>query len=107
MHEVRIAVIGAGMAGLACAHELLRADAKVTVFERSRGLGGRLATRRQGDLAFDHGAQFVTARSRPFISYAQAAVRAESFSVEAVGARYVDLLLGLAPGTVESREDAR
>lgn len=77
MDEVRIAVIGAGMAGLACAQELLRADAKVTVFERARGLGGRLATRRQGDLAFDHGAQFLTARSRAFVGYAQAAVRAD------------------------------
>jgi predicted NAD/FAD-dependent oxidoreductase len=64
------------MAGLACAHELARADAKVTVFERSRGLGGRLATRRIGPLAFDHGAQFVTARSRPFGRYAETALRA-------------------------------
>jgi predicted NAD/FAD-dependent oxidoreductase len=76
MDDMRIAVIGAGMAGLACAQELARADVRVTVFERSRGLGGRLATRRQGDLAFDHGAQFVTARSRSFVGYAQAAVRA-------------------------------
>jgi renalase len=76
MADVRIAVIGAGMAGLACAHELLRADVRVTVFERSRGLGGRLATRLHGDLAFDHGAQFFTARSRTFVNYAQAAVRA-------------------------------
>ncbi|HWJ07645.1 MAG TPA: FAD-dependent oxidoreductase [Steroidobacteraceae bacterium] len=76
MAEVRIAVIGAGIAGLACAHELARADASVTVFERSRGLGGRLATRRQGDLAFDHGAQFLTARSRAFVNYAQLTVRA-------------------------------
>ncbi|HET7204007.1 MAG TPA: FAD-dependent oxidoreductase, partial [Steroidobacteraceae bacterium] len=76
MGDVRIAVIGAGIAGLACARELARADASVTVFERSRGLGGRLATRRQGDLAFDLGAQFITARSRPFMGYAQAAVRA-------------------------------
>jgi renalase len=76
MHDVKIAVIGAGMAGLACAHELMRADAKVTVFERSRGLGGRLATRRVGPLAFDHGAQFVTARSRPFGRYAETALRA-------------------------------
>ena len=73
MGDVRIAVIGAGMAGLACAQELARADANVTVFERSRGLGGRLATRRQGDLAFDHGAQFITARSRPFVRYAELA----------------------------------
>jgi predicted NAD/FAD-dependent oxidoreductase len=76
MDDVRFAVIGAGMAGLACAHELARADAKVTVFERSRGLGGRLATRRSGQLAFDHGAQFVTARSRPFGRYAETALRA-------------------------------
>ena len=76
MSDVSIAVIGAGIAGLACASELSRADAKVTVFERSRGLGGRLATRRQGNFAFDHGAQFVTARSRPFVQYVEVARRA-------------------------------
>jgi renalase len=75
MSNVRIAVVGAGMAGLACASELARADAKVTVFERSRGLGGRLATRRHGDLAFDQGAQFITARSRPFLRYVETALR--------------------------------
>jgi renalase len=76
MDDVRFAVIGAGMAGLACAHELARADARVTVYERSRGLGGRLATRRIGQLAFDHGAQFITARSHPFSRYAEIALRA-------------------------------
>ena len=76
MGGVRIAVIGAGVAGLACARELARADAKVTVFERSRGLGGRLGTRRQGNRAFDHGAQFITARGRPFSRYAEIAARA-------------------------------
>jgi len=64
------------MAGLSCASELVRADAKVTLFERARGLGGRLATQRQGDMAFDHGAQFITARSRPFLRYAEVAARA-------------------------------
>jgi renalase len=76
MGDVRIAVIGAGIAGLTCAQELARADASVTVFERSRGLGGRLATRRHGDLVFDHGAQFISTRSRTFVAYAQSAVRA-------------------------------
>jgi len=76
MGVVRIAVIGAGVAGLACARELARADAKVTVFERARGLGGRLGTRRHGNLAFDHGAQFITARGRPFSRYAEIASRA-------------------------------
>jgi renalase len=76
MGKVSIAVIGAGIAGLACALELSRADALVTVFERSRGLGGRLGTRRQGNFAFDHGAQFVTARSRSFVKYVEVAGRA-------------------------------
>jgi predicted NAD/FAD-dependent oxidoreductase len=76
MDGVRIAVIGAGIAGLACARELARADARVTVFERSRGLGGRLGTRRQGNLAFDHGAQYITARSHSFVKYAEVAGRA-------------------------------
>jgi hypothetical protein len=76
MDDVRIAVIGAGAAGLSCARELARADAKVIVFEKSRGLGGRLGTRRQGNFAFDHGAQFLTARSRPFVRYVEIAARA-------------------------------
>jgi renalase len=80
MDEVRVAVIGAGIAGLACAQELARADAKVTVFERSRGLGGRLATRRNGAFAFDHGAQFITARSRPFLRFTEVATRAGSLA---------------------------
>jgi renalase len=75
MDDVSIAVIGAGMAGLTCARELARADLRVTVFERSRGLGGRLGTRRRGNLAFDHGAQFITARSRPFVRYVEMATR--------------------------------
>jgi predicted NAD/FAD-dependent oxidoreductase len=76
MAGVRVAVVGAGIAGLACARELARADARVTVFERSRGLGGRLGTRRQGNLAFDHGAQYFTARSHSFVKYAEVAGRA-------------------------------
>jgi len=76
MADVHVAVIGGGIAGLGCAREMARADARVTVFERSRGLGGRLGTRRHGSLTFDHGAQFVTARSRPFLKYVEVATRA-------------------------------
>ncbi|MGM0560512.1 MAG: NAD(P)/FAD-dependent oxidoreductase [Pseudomonadota bacterium] len=61
-----LAVIGAGIAGLACAHEVQAAGGHVTVFEKSRGTGGRLATRYRGALRFDHGAQYVTARSPGF-----------------------------------------
>ena len=65
-HRSRIAVVGAGMAGLACARGLARDGLDVAVFDKSRGLGGRLATRRTGALAFDHGAQYVTTRSDAF-----------------------------------------
>lgn len=51
-----IAVIGAGLAGLVVAERLRRAGCAVTVFEKSRGLGGRLATRRSDFGQFDHGA---------------------------------------------------
>ena len=63
----RIAIIGAGMAGLACARRLADAGLAPVVFDKGRGIGGRLATRREGPgIQFDHGAQFVTARSDGF-----------------------------------------
>lgn len=61
----RIAIIGAGLAGLTLAH-LLQAHAEVVVFEKSRGVGGRMATRRSDQFHFNHGAQFFTARSQAF-----------------------------------------
>ena len=61
----RIAIIGAGLSGLILAREL-REYADVVVFEKSRGVGGRLATRRAAPWHFDHGAQFFTARSPEF-----------------------------------------
>lgn len=59
----RIAIIGAGPAGLAAGQRLraARPDLDVVVWEKSRGLGGRAATRRRGDFVFDHGAQYVKA----------------------------------------------
>jgi predicted NAD/FAD-dependent oxidoreductase len=61
----KIAVIGAGLAGLALARQL-QGFANVTVFEKSRGLGGRMAERRRGDYRFDHGAQYFTTRDPEF-----------------------------------------
>jgi len=60
-----IAIIGAGLAGITLAREL-RGVADVTVFEKSRGYGGRMATRHAEPYQFDHGAQFFTARSAEF-----------------------------------------
>lgn len=71
---VRVAVIGSGLAGAACAAGLRSAGAQVTLFEKSRNVGGRMATRRAGwvsadgaeqSAAFDHGAQcFAPVRPR-------------------------------------------
>jgi len=62
----RIAVVGAGIAGLAAARRLVRAGRDVVVFDKARGVGGRTATRRREADAFDHGAQYFTCRSDDF-----------------------------------------
>ena len=54
-----IAVIGAGIAGLVCAQQLTQAGYSVVVVEKSRGLGGRVATRRLHDSRADHGARYL------------------------------------------------
>ena len=61
-----VLVIGAGMAGLVAAAELQRAGRRALVIEKGRGVGGRLASRRIGEASFDHGAQFITARTTRF-----------------------------------------
>lgn len=65
----KIAIIGAGIAGLACARSLSDAGLKLVVFDKGRNAGGRAATRCvAGDIQFDHGAQYFTARSPEFSS---------------------------------------
>jgi len=65
-----IAIIGAGMAGLSCATRLSAAGHAVDLFDKGRGPGGRMATRRaevDGEtLHFDHGAQYLTAKDKRF-----------------------------------------
>lgn len=64
--ELDVLVVGAGVAGLTAAGALRERGLSVLVLEKSRGLGGRAATRRRGDLRIDHGAQFFTARDPRF-----------------------------------------
>lgn len=67
-----VAVVGAGIAGAMAARTLADHGLTVVVFEKSRGLGGRTATRRQSDAEFDHGSQYFTARSPDFRRYVDA-----------------------------------
>ena len=70
-------IVGAGLAGLLAAQSLQDAGIQVTVVDKGRGVGGRLATRRltdnQGNTIgrFDHGAQYFTARDPRFQALVQ------------------------------------
>jgi len=61
----KIAIIGAGFAGLTIA-KLLEHKAQITIFEKSRGIGGRIATRYADRWEFDHGSPFLTAKTPEF-----------------------------------------
>jgi renalase len=67
---MKIAIIGAGLAGLTAAGALKHAGHEVALFDKARGPGGRMSTRRTetalGMAFFDHGAQYFTARDPDF-----------------------------------------
>jgi predicted NAD/FAD-dependent oxidoreductase len=64
--KATVAVVGAGLSGLSCARRLAENGHHVQVFEKSRGPGGRMSTRRAGERRFDHGAQYFTVRGARF-----------------------------------------
>lgn len=70
MTKLRIAVIGAGISGIILARELHKV-ATVKIFEKSRGVGGRMSTRYVEQFSFDHGAQCFTARTKSFQKFLQ------------------------------------
>ncbi len=72
-----IAVLGAGLAGLAAAQALTAAGRRVRLFDKGRAAGGRLATRRIEHAGrnhrFDHGAQYLRAERPGFAALLEAA----------------------------------
>lgn len=70
--DKRIAIIGSGMSGLTIANKLSAAN-EVVIFDKSRGVGGRMATKRTENYHFDHGAQFFIAKGKEFKEFCQKA----------------------------------
>lgn len=75
--EFDVIVIGAGIAGLSAAHCLQAAGKRVCVLDKSRSIGGRMATRRNNELQWDHGAQYFTAQSPVFRAQVAAWLKAK------------------------------
>lgn len=65
---MRIAIIGAGMAGLSCAQHLAAEGHEIVLYDKGRGPGGRLSGRRHDLGPIDHGAQYFTVRDPSFRS---------------------------------------
>lgn len=70
-----MAVIGAGISGLTTASILTKYGFEVKVFEKSRGPGGRTATRREEKFFFDHGAQYFTVRDPRFREFVKSCIK--------------------------------
>ncbi|MEM7452974.1 MAG: FAD-dependent oxidoreductase [Planctomycetota bacterium] len=100
----KVGIVGAGLSGLIAARTLADQGFSVEVFEKSRGVGGRMSTRRAHDrLRFDHGAQYFTVRDERFEKYVQ------SWTEQGVVARWPDPAVGseqrivvLKNGAIES-----
>ena len=102
MRTASVAVIGAGVAGLACARALRAEGADVLVVDKGRGPGGRCSSRRSPFGRFDHGAQFFTVRDDRF------ARQARSWSDAGVIAPWEGRHVVLEGGQAEAyRGDAR
>lgn len=89
-----IAVVGAGIAGLSCARELVSSGHSATIFEKSRSLGGRCASRLWRDHVVDHGAQYFTVRDDTFLAELK---RVAPGRIHGIRAKIVDECLAPVP----------
>jgi renalase len=90
----RFAVVGAGIAGLTCAHTLHDAGATVTVFERELFPGGRAATLIGDAGPYDHGAQYFTAEDDRFSAAVQ------RWLSEGIAQRWLGEIVAFEPGAI-------
>lgn len=81
MQQVDIAIVGAGIAGLTCAQVLQQAGYTVELLEKSRGVGGRLATRRLRETRADHGTCYLSPKGVLFHEFIQNLVQRDIVQV--------------------------
>ena len=85
---MKIAIIGAGLSGLTIASKL-KNFADITIFDKSRGAGGRICTRYAEPYVFDHGAQFFIARSNKFKNFIEPMI--EAGVIQSWNAKFVEI----------------
>lgn len=96
VEKKRVAIVGAGVSGLACAGILQDSGVETTIFEKSRGMGGRASTHRRENHAFDSGAQYFTARDPKFVA------QLEEWLDAGVAAEWRAKIVKLRAGQVDS-----
>ena len=73
---LRVAVIGGGISGLACARAVQDQGCAVRVFDKGRAVGGRMSARSDGDRSFDHGAPGFGVTDDRFARYVRSWIEA-------------------------------
>lgn len=84
-----VAVIGAGITGISLAN-LLQKKVNLTVFEKSRGVGGRMATRRAEPFQFNHGTQYFEIENKEFKDFLQPLIRNKT--IKPLETNYIEIL---------------
>jgi len=77
MPKKNIAIIGAGLSGAILYNNLKKKNYNVTIFEKSRGAGGRCSTRYIKDLKIDHGTSTFQVQDESFENFCDDQVRSQ------------------------------
>ncbi|MHC4954704.1 MAG: NAD(P)/FAD-dependent oxidoreductase [Planctomycetota bacterium] len=95
----KIAIVGAGIAGLSATRALHESGREVVVFEKGRSVGGRMSTRRVRGRHIDHGAQYFTARHDAFRR------QVDAWEQRGIVERWPDKLVRIANGETHQFDD--
>lgn len=95
----KIAIIGAGISGLSCASQLVQQGHNVTIFDKSKGVGGRMSTKRLPLGDCDHGAQYFTCNQPEFTKQIQAWLDAKVIAIWNIN----PVVLGGSPNKLPTR----